>query len=425
MRTKSPSERGQALILIALALIGMLALTALAVDGGNAYSERRRAQNAADAAALDAALAKVRGGDLYTEGLARADSNHYTDVDPSTGSSSSDVNVEIYNPPISGPYLDNDEYVQTIITATVKTYFGRVVGITEVTNKVEAVARAKPSIILPMFNGNAIVGLSPHDCKAIMYQGNAATTVTGGGIYTNSDCEDSAFFNNSGSAQLSTPCLQTVGGIQYKPGAINIDPPPTPPDTCINRGVPVLPPPAYPDPQCTHDAAIYNGNRLSAGNWPPAGHHGSTAFPPAGVTELDPGTYCLNEGDFDLTGNGATLNGNNVVIVVRTGNVSWGGGAEIHLSAPNTGPFKGLLLFMPETNHGTISINGNSNSEFTGSILAPSAGITINGTGGVNGFQGQIIGYTVKLSGTSGIKINYDPAGNYNAPVHPQIELVQ
>lgn len=45
-------DRGQALVLIALAFAALLALLALAIDGGNAYGQRRRAQNAADAAAL-------------------------------------------------------------------------------------------------------------------------------------------------------------------------------------------------------------------------------------------------------------------------------------------------------------------------------------------------------------------------------------
>ncbi len=47
-------KRGQALVLIALAFAAFLALLALAIDGGNAYAQRRRAQNAADAAALSA-----------------------------------------------------------------------------------------------------------------------------------------------------------------------------------------------------------------------------------------------------------------------------------------------------------------------------------------------------------------------------------
>lgn len=45
-------ERGQALILVALSLIGLLAMVGVALDGGQLYRSRREAQNAADAAAL-------------------------------------------------------------------------------------------------------------------------------------------------------------------------------------------------------------------------------------------------------------------------------------------------------------------------------------------------------------------------------------
>jgi Flp pilus assembly protein TadG len=409
MRIKSPSERGQSIILIALSIIGLLALTALAVDGGNAYSERRRAQNAADATVLDAALAKVRGQNFYVEGLARAASNKYVDADPTSASSNPDVNVEIYNPPISGHYAGNAQYVQAIITAKVKTYFGRVIGINEMTNKVEAVARAKPSVFSPMFNGNAIVGLSPHDCKAIMYQGNANTTVTGGGIFVNSNCADSAFFNNSASASLTAPCLQAVGGIQYKPGSINI------PSGCVLTGAQALPPPIYPNPTCPGNA-VKTGNTLSPGNY-------SGTFPPAGVTELKSGVYCVN-GNFRLNG-GDTLSGDAVVIRIDNGDVRWNGGAEIHLSAPISGPFAGLLLFLPEGNTNEVVINGNLSSSFTGTILAPSADISIEGTGGVTGLNSQIIGYTVDLTGTSNTLINYNASQNYLAPENPAVELVQ
>ena len=48
----SKNEQGQAIVIMAFALIALLAFAALAIDGGNAYVERRRAQNGADAGAL-------------------------------------------------------------------------------------------------------------------------------------------------------------------------------------------------------------------------------------------------------------------------------------------------------------------------------------------------------------------------------------
>ena len=53
-------ESGQVLVLIVVAIVGILGFAALALDGGMLLSERRRAQNAADAGVMAAALAKIR-----------------------------------------------------------------------------------------------------------------------------------------------------------------------------------------------------------------------------------------------------------------------------------------------------------------------------------------------------------------------------
>ena len=74
------SEKGQALILITLAAIGLFAFAALAIDGSIAFSDKRHAQNAADTSALAGALARVRSQDLNTAinaARARASSNGY------------------------------------------------------------------------------------------------------------------------------------------------------------------------------------------------------------------------------------------------------------------------------------------------------------------------------------------------------------
>jgi len=73
----SKHEQGQALVLITFAMIGLVGITGLAVDGGIAYTEKRDSQNAADAAAMAGALAKVRGGNISTTAQARATSNGF------------------------------------------------------------------------------------------------------------------------------------------------------------------------------------------------------------------------------------------------------------------------------------------------------------------------------------------------------------
>ena len=405
------SESGQALVVIAFAAIGLFAFAALAIDGSIVFSDRRHAQNAADTAALDSALSKTRGGSWEQEGLDRATSNGYND----NGTSNL---VEVYSPPIDGYYVGNSQYIQVKITSHVKTFFARILGFQQITNRVEAVARAVPGTISPMFDGHAIIGLAPHECKAIMYQGNANTTVEGGGIFVNSDCATSAFFNNSSAAQLTAPCLNAVGGINYEPSAINIP-------GCINSGAPAYnyPPDniVFPNIVCPSGES-QNGNILNPGTYT-----SGNKFPPNGVTLLNGGTYCVHN-DFSVQG-GDTLIGHDVIIIMLEGDVTFNGGATIELSGPagpqsEDNPYGGLFLYMPMSNSGTININGNSESGFTGTILAPAADISINGTGG-SGLHGQIIGYTVDLSGTSSTTIVYDNDENWDAPVPPQIELKQ
>jgi uncharacterized membrane protein len=62
------SEKGQALILIAFGIVTLIGFTALAVDGGRVFSDRRNAQNAADTSALAAALAELHPRILLTQG---------------------------------------------------------------------------------------------------------------------------------------------------------------------------------------------------------------------------------------------------------------------------------------------------------------------------------------------------------------------
>src|SRR4051794_26530566 len=55
VRAHSRDERGAVLVMSILLMIPLLTISALALDVGNAYQQRRKAQNAVDASALAAA----------------------------------------------------------------------------------------------------------------------------------------------------------------------------------------------------------------------------------------------------------------------------------------------------------------------------------------------------------------------------------
>lgn len=402
MNRKGLSEKGQALILIALAAIGLFGFAALAIDGSAAFSDRANAQNAADTAVLAAGLTKVRGGDWVQSGLARAATNGYQN----DGQSSI---VYVNCPPAGGPYAGNAEYVEVIIDSTIQTTFGRVVGVEQVHNRVEAIAHVEPSRTAPLYSGAAMVALKPNGRGAFRSHGTNETSVIGSGIFVNSN--DSCAFEQVGNSDLDTLAgIRIVGGACLH-GSV------TPANAVTPGTTPVPYPPENlpPEPTCDRNA-IQNGTRLSPGNW-------SGTFPPRGVTQLQPGIYCV-DGMFMVNAHDV-LTGDGVLIYMRSGNVHWDGHAQVNLTAPTSGPYAGLLLYLPMNNDEGVIINGNSDSSFVGTFLAPASDIQVNGTSGVTGYHSQIIGYTIDLIGTADMRIEYNQNENLIVPHPARLELVE
>ena len=411
------TERGQAIVLIALAIVGLVGFTALAIDGGNAFSDRRHAQNAADTAVLSAALTKIRGNNWQNAGLTLASSNGYDNSD-------SNHSVTIHTcdtAPCPAPYdgsdtsINPEEYIQVTIISDVATYFAPVVGIEKVTNRVTAIARAKPAD--EMFFGNAMISVCPSGRATFETNGGPGTAVTGGGIFVNSNADPCAFEVNGGSGTFTVPSITVVGeACPANAGGVT-----------ATEDVAPLPPPDYSwldDSIGCASATAYNaavdksGSTITPHTSPMLF---SGAFPPNGVDTLEAGIYCL-EGDFRINSSNTDLEGTDVTFVMLDGGVTLNGGV-IRLSAPSTGPTAGLLFYQPERNDSpsnNAAISGNAILELTGTILAPGVEVAISGSAGTL-IDGQIIGCEISLSGSSGSVINYDDEKNINTP--PQIEL--
>src|SRR5574340_1310300 len=182
MKAVHISNRGQALVIFVFALIGLIGMTGLAIDGGMVFSDRRHAQNAADTAAMAGAIVKIDGQEntstqwtnsecsiegsacwaaINNAALDRAASNGYT-------SNLVDSTVTVKIPPLSGPYsdctsynFDCNDYIQVIIDSNVNTFFARVLGIFQMHNQVEAVALARYEPSHPLYGGASLVQLKP------------------------------------------------------------------------------------------------------------------------------------------------------------------------------------------------------------------------------------------------------------------------
>jgi Flp pilus assembly protein TadG len=452
----SKHEKGQALIIIVLAIFGLVGLTGLTIDGGNVYSDRRHAQNAADAAAYAAALTMVRDGDWQAAGLARAADNDY-DNNGTTNT------VQVVNPPISGTYAGNSDYIQVLITSHVDTYFAPVLGIHQLTNQVQAVSKTKLSGIGPLFDGQAMVSLKPDDDYAFYVCGNADLNVENSGVFVNSsdECAMVAQGNVTVDADTgyaivnSTGPLCEIGGPDVlgplAGGAEQIDYPPNidlpaPSITCDSDGtfsesggVTTYQPGNYPSGITINSSANFSpGNYCLDGNLKING----------GDTTANFASFKFTDGEFSLNGNatftgdhvvfyctddcdGIHFNGNGTVtsdsttFFLETGDVEWNGGAENTLTAPTTGPNAGMLIYMPYGSTNTLKINGNADSLIQGTILGTSAHIEVTGNSSSNSINSQIIGYTVESCGNGDLNIIYNAGDNYEQQEPAKIELTE
>lgn len=453
MNRSNKQERGQALILIVFAIVGLIGLTGLAIDGGNAYSDRRHAQNAADTSAMAAALSKTRGRDWVAAGEAIAKENGF---DPTANPQ---VTVDIYDcaEPTHTPQcvLGADEvpsnYVQVVISSVTHTYFAPVVGIRQISNQVQAIAQAIPGAPKPWYDGNAIVALMP-GCKTpgwnsdpFTFAGNNVTLVQGTGIFVNSTC-DPAFLDSGNSNSMQVPAgVCVVGGV---PSSVNgVNPPPTP-----NCGTPVDTS-QYQLPPLTGDSCENEG-RLIGGVWDGQGFvvdrgggvadvypgNFSGQFPPGSYNRwnLKQGIYCLH-GGMKMTGGTLTsdANGNGiydvstegVLFYVEGGDVDMSGGANVNVHAITTsisplGPdLVGYLMYLPAENGSSITLVGGASSKYVGTILAPGSLVTLSGgnSGDSLNLDAQIIGYSLKLAGDGNLNITYTQSSNATTWENPSI----
>ncbi len=411
MKPAVSHEKGQALVLIVVSLIGLLGMTALAVDGGYAYAQKRVVQNAADTAALGGALARIRGEDWVRVTYKIAATNGYKN---------DGINnvVKVYSPPKSGVYAGDINYIQVQITSQTPTYFAKILGIKQIPVFGEAVTRTKRPEITQILQGNAVISLAPtSDCeshRSFDISGESTLDIKGGGVFVNSNNPTCALTTwGNGSIRLEeNKTISVVGGAAIKKPQLLT---PYPPQT---SAAPITYPPPFilPKINCNKEALISaDGTSMSPGDW------GADVFPPEGVTGLQPGAYCLG-GDFIVNG---ALEGHGVVILVSKGMVHLGG--TIKLSAPNNKQNKnnGLLLYVPLENHHIVSLNGDNGSSYKGTILAPGSQIRLKGNDSSFGFHSQIIGYTIMSDGLSNIVINYKDTDNYDALTMPQIEISQ
>ena len=362
-----------------LAATVIFVIGVIVVDFGLWLSERRRAQTAADLAAL-AAVSVLDQGHLAAEAKALdfADRNGYTN-----GSGSVEVDV---TPGFGG---NPDEVEVTIKEGSQALFLGVFIGRLDISIDIGASAvatRAAPANPTPP----AVLALD-NSCgaNALLILGSNLNVT--GGTHTNSTATVTGSGNtfDGGFNYACSPLDDSGGGNTYTPSHA----------PGSRRSSPLGY--SYGDFNCNHeftsDADVRSEPSLWQGN--------------------DPNTNQLNPGVICSTGNLA-LGGSDV-----TGNVTLVAQGEIDIGGSNfnlTPRENNVFLFAGSTNSSALNVIGTGGS-WEGFLYAPDGGITLSGSAGAN-FNASIIGNQVTISG-SGFSLDSstlsDPSGG-----QPVVHLV-
>jgi Flp pilus assembly protein TadG len=235
-------RRGAILIWTALILLGLLGMVGLVIDSGFMMVSFRHSHNAADAAAMAAAMDMLYGktnAEAITTGETFAKGAGYNNLPGAT--------VTINIPPSSGNYAGSSNYAEAIVSSPKPTYFIHVLpgvpqGHTTVGRAVagfESVAAGEGVVAL---NPNAKPGLKISGGGSLCVEGAVLVNSTGGGVDENGNTVGNGLDGASASNNTSVKADQIMisGGVN-NPDNFQSNPPG---DDVLDAGTQAL----YPDP---------------------------------------------------------------------------------------------------------------------------------------------------------------------------------
>ena len=432
-------ERGQALALAAICLSVMLAAAGFTLDVGLGRIQQRDAQNAADAAALAGAQDLPGTPATPTQAEQTAAQNDATTYASTNGfSAGSGITVTVNTPPLTGAHTNDSTSIEVIITKQVPTLIARLFNKNSIAVTARSVATATPGVTKCV-----LCVLDPSASGALTASGNGTVTVAGGGVVVDSSSSTAGVLSGNSDisdtdALLSTRigvvgpggnggCTQVSGNAQFNPGA----------NCGINSVADPLSSVPVPDVLGPSNGSVsLSGNSTQTIN---PGIYSSLSVSANGVLTMNPGVYVLTGGSsaLSLSGN-AALTGSGVVIYFACSSyptacnssgqagagMSLSGNGAFHVAAPtsatcqaqpSTCSYEGLSVFYDRKNTAALTLSGNGNDSWAGTIYAPSAPATLSGNGGTFQLNSFVVVDKVTLSGNGALNLSFSQNQNYQA----------
>ena len=361
-------RKGAVMVITAVSLILLLGVTALAVDAGRLYRERRNTQAAADAAADAAGIAlyatHAKYGGRDGDGTARASA-----VELASGNGYAPATVTVNIPPASGSFVGQLGYVEVIIDAPITRTFSSIFGKGDliVTTRAVAGGTIKSSLA-------SVMVLDPKRKDSLKLKGKNSVLEVAGDVIVNSSNKRAVKVDKK--AQLIADHVLVAGGIDKKSKGLI--------DATVMTGVEPTP-----DPLASLPLPVKGTNRdpsqfkTSVGgqdvfNLPP-GTYKELKFDKNDRINLSPGEYYV-KGEISLKDN-SSVNGSGVMIY-SAGNkgAKFKTSGNITLSPPTSGAYRGVTLFQHGRSKSKIEFRNDKDLNLSGIIYAPNSEVKFKNT---------------------------------------------
>jgi Flp pilus assembly protein TadG len=400
------SEKGNVLILMGLSMPLFVGLAGLATDTVQWTLMKQQLQRSADSAALNGAYAKAQSDNVTNN----ANLDLAKTLDGFSG-----VAVTIENAPTAGNFAGNTRAVKVILSYSQALPFSNMFLSDPPVIRVEATAAV-------LNNGDyCLISLEDSNTTGVTFSGNS-TVDLGCGVATNAS--GSSAVVAAGSADVTASPIAAVGNV--------------PPSSNYAIGTTLVP---YSIPQRDPFAALGDPTNdmpsPCAGQLTVNSNQNRTISPGcyAGITvrgtlTMNPGTYYIRGGNFE-TGAQSVITAHGVTIILTgygsaIGQVNMNGGADIEMSAPTSGVYKGILFYKDRDAPSSYDdvFNGGAAGSFLGAIYMPSQSVTLNGNSSFTTDCLQIVSRKVTLTGNTTIT-NDCPVGTASDSfVGTQVRLV-
>jgi Putative Flp pilus-assembly TadE/G-like len=396
------SDEGQALVLTALALVVLMLMAGLGVDVGYLRYQKQQMQKAADAGALAGASALAYNGNWYAAAQNDTAANGFTN-----GNNGIVVQVgkAAQNPePWEGAFANQPGYVEVSVLQPQPTFFMKVGGFNNIPVRSWAVANAFGP------GSGCIYALAPSGSDTFDARGTIGIS-SACGIYIDSS-DPAALDKRGGSGKIEASYIGIVGGCKTSGGDCA---PPEVASLLSSGQKPATDIAPFTDPLANVPAPIpaagcITGQPDKNGNFHPGTYCGGIGISGNGKYTFAPGLYTLLGGGLTATGN-VTLTDNGLGVTFYNSfdathpyrGISIHGTVVTTLSAPTTGPQKGILFFqdrrVPTTSSAASDFGGTNTQVYTGSLYFPTTQIIYRGTPSLAADSMIMVGWRLQVRG--------------------------